>query len=102
MHLLYFEYEIITNSLKYAVTNDKQDIFIAIMMSVNDEQKIQLHISDNGKGVDFDNQVKGFGTQLIHSLVNYQLKGEISSYNQNGLHYEISFSDDKQSPTLIY
>ncbi|MCD6259414.1 MAG: sensor histidine kinase [Helicobacteraceae bacterium] len=89
--------EIITNSLKYALPKNNEDLLIKIAVSVDTNKEIYLHIADNGEGVDFENQQKGFGTQLIESLIRYQIKGQIESYNNNGLNYEIRFYDIKKS-----
>lgn len=93
--------EILTNSLKYAIPKNNQDIFVKIGMTKDKDNKIHLYISDNGNGIDFQKQKKGFGTQLIHSIVGYQLKGEIKCFNDNGLHYNINFTDSKKSPELV-
>lgn len=85
--------EIITNSLKYALPHNNQDVLIKITILINENKEICLHISDNGEGIDFENHKKGFGTQLIHSLIRYQIKGEIEVSNNQGLHYEIRFLD---------
>jgi len=93
--------EVITNSLKYAHPNHKKDLIIKIQISISPDKELKLHISDNGVGINFDKYNKGFGTQLINSLVTYQLKGEINSYNNNGLNYEIKFMDKRTSTFLI-
>jgi two-component sensor histidine kinase len=85
--------EILTNSLKYAIVKDNEDILIRVAIMLDDEQKIHLHISDNGGGIDFAKRKEGFGTQLINSLIRYQLKGEVDCFNSNGLHYDITFTD---------
>ena len=87
--------EILTNTLKYATTSDNRDVLIRIVVHINEKREIKLHISDNGQGLDFKKQEKGFGTKLINSLVNYQLKGELDCFNRDGLHYIISFVDTK-------
>lgn len=93
--------EIITNSLKYALPEENKDVLIKIAIIMDENREIHLHISDNGKGINFEKQKKGFGTQLIHSLIRYQIKGEIDSFNNNGLHYEIKFYDVKSLETLV-
>ncbi|MDD2699528.1 MAG: sensor histidine kinase [Arcobacteraceae bacterium] len=92
--------EILTNSLKYALPKENKEVLIKISIIMDENEEIHLHISDNGEGINFEKQQKGFGTQLIHSLVLYQLKGEIEAFNNNGLNYEIKFYDVKSFETL--
>ena len=82
--------EVLTNSIKYAFDKSKEKKLININM-YNDDKKLVLKISDNGKGINFHELKKGFGFKLIDSLVKHQLKGEIDYYNDNGLYYVFKF-----------
>jgi len=87
--------EILTNSIKYAQPINQQKLLIKIAIIMDKEETIHLHISDNGETIALCNQKKGFGTQLINSLIHYQIKGEIDTFNNQGLHYNIRFKDKK-------
>ncbi len=83
--------ELLTNSIKYAFTQDSKDKTINIKMNLDNKKRIILKVSDSGVGIDFDNFNKGFGFKLIDSLIVYQLKGSFEFFNNNGLHYVVSF-----------
>ena len=87
--------ELITNSLKYAFDkNDTQNI-IELKIEKNNNYLI-INYKDNGKGASLDKIKKGFGYKLLTSLVKYQLNGEITYFNKNGLNYKLTF------PTFIF
>ena len=71
--------ELISNAFKHAFTNvDDGEIIIA--MTLIDQNKVYLRISDNGCGlpnhIDFDT-TETLGLKLVRNLVRYQLGGEI-------------------------
>ncbi len=86
--------EVITNSLKYGVTeNGKGAIDIRLRADI-DTNYYMLDISDNGIGfskeVDFEN-AKSLGLQLIHNLTR-QLQGSVQRMDtQRGTNYHIKF-----------
>lgn len=88
--------ELVTNSIKYAFTSDATNKTITIMMQKTDAHTCTLHISDNGKGADIDNIKKGFGYQLVDSVVHHQLHGKIESHNNTGLIYTITFNTEEK------
>jgi two-component sensor histidine kinase len=85
--------ELLTNSIKYAFSEDSKDRVINIKMHLNNE-KLVLEVSDNGVGIDFENLSKGFGLKLIDSLVVYQLKGSFEYFNRGGLYYILKFNNN--------
>jgi len=89
--------EIITNSIKHAFNETGQtsseDMKITIKMRKDAENNVELHISDNGVGIEIPQLKKNFGFKLIESLVTYQLKGDIEFYSINGFAYVIKFED---------
>jgi two-component sensor histidine kinase len=83
--------ELVTNAIKYAFVNtDKKQIIVIKMYKKNDED-FSLEIYDNGKGIDMSGKYVGFGLNLVNSLVKYQLKGKLETYNDEGLHHKIHF-----------
>ena len=79
--------ELVTNSIKYAFTEKKGDIFILLR---HDETKNYiLSISDSGKGFDWENKPLSFGLTLVERLVKDELKGELKYTNENGARFEI-------------
>lgn len=83
--------EMATNSVKYAFTTEARTKNITIEMSHSTSNKFILEYYDNGAGIDFINLKEGFGFKLINSLTTYQLKGDVDYFNDNGLHYVLSF-----------
>ena len=86
--------EIITNSFKHAFdTTTLERMEITIKITKDDNNRVELKISDNGVGIDISKLKKNFGFKLIESLATYQLEGNIEYYNLNGFAYCIKFKD---------
>lgn len=86
--------EIITNSFKHAFdTTTLERMEITIKITKDDNNRVELKISDNGIGIDIPKLKKNFGFKLIESLATYQLEGNIEYYNLNGFAYCIKFKD---------
>ena len=86
--------EIITNSFKHAFnTTSLERMEITIKITKDNDNKVELKISDNGVGIDISKLKKNFGFKLIESLATYQLEGSIEYYNLNGFAYCIKFID---------
>lgn len=82
--------ELVTNAIKYAFNESQKDQTISVKMYTVEETLI-LEIFDNGKGVDIMKVKEGFGSELVEALAQYQLKAKVESYNENGLHYKMTF-----------
>ena len=84
--------EIVSNALKYAFVEKREDCEIRINMSVRGD-KLLLMIGDNGKGlpanIDYRN-TESLGLQLVVTLVD-QLSGTIELENNNGVNFIIIF-----------
>lgn len=88
--------EIVSNALKYAFVDKREDCEIRIKMSVK-EDKLLLMIGDNGKGfpsdIDYRN-TESLGLQLVVTLVD-QLNGTIELENNNGVNFIIIFKHNE-------
>lgn len=80
--------ELITNSLKYAFTENKGTITISLH---KEDKNYELIYCDNGIGFDTKNTKKSFGTKIIENLVKDDLKGNITIKNHSGITYKIKF-----------
>ena len=91
--------EAITNAIKYAYPKGEHGA-VRISLQSRDGNRIELRISDDGKGLppDFDwRNSPSLGLQLINLLAE-QLKGELFIVNKGGLEILLIF---KRSDTLI-
>lgn len=82
--------EMITNSLKYAFTDNPKGK-ITIVGSVLDKKFFNIEVKDNGKGLGTKfaiEEVNSLGMQLIYLLAD-QIDAEIKMINTNGLGYNI-------------
>lgn len=88
IHLGIIINELMTNSLKYAFTNNSGEISIVLQIIDNN---YELHYKDNGKGIENTESTKdGFGLSLVNLSVEH-LNGSMHTYTQNGLHTKITF-----------
>ena len=91
--------ELISNSLKYAFTEDQEGeirIWLCREEKNNEmhESLFSLTISDNGKGIPEDLEVEcveSLGLQLVSTLVD-QLDGEIELKRAHGTEFRITFN----------
>jgi two-component sensor histidine kinase len=89
--------ELVTNSFKYAFPDGRQGI-IKISAKSNDNNLIQLSISDDGIGIPKDLDIRNtesLGLQLVTSLAESQLHGEISLNREIGTEFQINFRQTK-------
>ena len=88
--------EIVSNALKYAFVDKKEDAEIMIKMHLVGEN-LQLQIKDNGIGlpkhIDYRN-TESLGLQLVVTLVD-QLNGSIDLDSTQGAHYDILFKQNQ-------
>ena len=84
--------EAITNAVKYAYPKNESGV-VHISLKAQDADKIQLKITDNGKGlpagINID-QSKSLGLQLI-KLFSEQLEAELYFINDKGLQIILNF-----------
>lgn len=81
--------ELLTNSLKYAFEG-KENGILRVNLKKNGD-KVNLEISDNGKGYDpAEIRENSFGTTLINALTE-QIEGEMTSNLTNGTSVNIQF-----------
>lgn len=88
--------EMITNSLKYGMSDKKLSIHISCE---RDDSNCILKYQDNGQNeVDFDklHNSKGIGMKLIQ-LTSKELDGEIEIYYDNGLNYKLKFCQGEKN-----
>lgn len=85
--------EIITNSCKYAFPSKTGENIVNIALQrIPSTEKYHLELSDNGKGFDQNNiSPDAFGSVLIKTLVEDQLKGSYELNSTNGTSYQITF-----------
>ena len=80
--------ELLTNSFKYAFTQIEEAL-VTITLKKDDNGKIDLNITDNGKGFNENNKKQeNFGLKLVSTLVE-QLNGNLTLANKNGTTYQI-------------
>ena len=87
--------ELITNSLKYAFPGDIEGK-ITIKLHQSKDGVIVLEIADNGIGIQEDKDLLNSGSlgiQLIKSITEFQLLGEIDFQTKNGVSCTISLKD---------
>ncbi|MCQ2971340.1 MAG: sensor histidine kinase [archaeon] len=86
--------ELVINSIKYGYVDYELDNK-AINVSVDKfDNKLILHYSDNGKGLpkDFNpHKSIGLGWRIINSLIS-QLEGEYEVFNDDGMHFKLTFN----------
>jgi two-component sensor histidine kinase/HAMP domain-containing protein len=89
--------ELISNSLKHGFT-DRTEGEIRIDMGYDENNKLLLKISDNGKGIPKSFNIQNsesLGLRLVYNLTN-QLNGTVDFYNNNGTMVKIIFPDPNQ------
>ncbi len=88
--------EIISNSLKHGLKNEKGDLIKISIQNICDD-KFELDISDNGLGYQEDNSGNKqitLGLMLINELSS-QLNGEIKKiYSKKGTNYQLIFTEN--------
>ncbi len=89
--------ELLSNSLKHAFPDEMNgNIFINLVQ--NDEGTINIHYSDDGKGVpdefNFRKQ-ESLGLQSIFGIGEHQLQGKVDFKDNNGVNCFIEFIDSK-------
>jgi two-component sensor histidine kinase len=86
--------ELITNSLKYAFPDNKEGE-ITLNLTLNQENKAELTISDNGVGIQEGfvlNDADSLGLKLVKAIAENQLDGSINMETKNGTKFTIKFN----------
>lgn len=86
--------EIVSNSLKYAFEEMEKGT-IEVSMKVTDSGKVELTISDNGRGLSQEFLHGGhhsLGMSLISILAEDQLNGQLSISGEKGTTFKINFN----------
>jgi two-component system, sensor histidine kinase PdtaS len=84
--------ELVTNSLKYAFPEQSKGVIKIDLREKND--KLLLHISDNGIGKNTPQNADGFGTELV-GLLAEKLKATLSCQSHEGTTTELIISKYK-------
>jgi len=85
--------ELVTNSLKYAFPDGRQGK-IQISLKSNDNNMVQLSISDDGIGIVKDMDIrntKSLGLHLVTALAESQLHGQVILNREKGTEFQINF-----------
>ena len=88
--------EMISNVFKHAFSDNEKDE-ISIRLYKDEEDIINIQLSDNGIGIPNDidlEKVNTMGLQTVFDLVKFQLKGEVTYKMENGLKWHIKLKDN--------
>ncbi|MEA2095570.1 MAG: sensor histidine kinase, partial [Candidatus Cloacimonadota bacterium] len=88
--------ELISNIFKHAFPN-RQEGVISIRLFREKDKTINFELADNGIGFprNFDPRQDGsMGLTSVFSVVEYQLKGEVSIKTEKGLKWHIKIKDE--------
>ncbi len=83
--------ELLSNAFKHAFDNNTGMITVELVNTVKNTYK--LSVFDNGKGLpeNFDiHKLESLGLDIV-SILSEQINAELSIYNDNGAHFEITF-----------
>lgn len=84
--------ELISNAIKYAFPDEDNRNLNKIRISVSGiDDWVEVVIHDNGRGFEFEKQPKGFGFDLVESLV-AQLEGNFRIEQENGTRCIMKFN----------
>ncbi len=97
--------ELLSNALKYAFTDGMRGVVEVILnkADINGEAGYELVVSDNGKGIPEDMDIRktrSLGLQLVFNLVEHQLQGKIELIRKNGTTYKIRFRELRYSSRI--
>lgn len=81
--------EIVTNSYKYAFTDNKGKLSVSLIQK---ENNYVLTIEDDGVGFTPKENMATLGQKLIHTLVTEQLNGKLTLDSKNQTKYNIRFT----------
>jgi len=78
--------EVVMNAIKYAFNDKEEKGWIIALNIYSDEKQTILEISDNGIGMDETRKIS-FGTEMIESLIQNELKGKMKLETDKGVRY---------------
>jgi two-component sensor histidine kinase len=83
--------ELVTNSLKYAFAG-RAEGQVHVSLAKHGEQKWQITVSDNGKGLPAEGggRKDSLGLKLVN-IMTRQIKGKLTSENKEGAHFSVVF-----------
>lgn len=86
--------ELITNSIRHAFA-DISNPRIELQTKLTEDNKLHIHLSDNGKGLPQNFSLKSegdsMGLEFIKQFIK-QYKGTIENYSENGAHFKIALN----------
>jgi len=88
--------ELLTNSCKHAFPAEREGL-ISINVRLFNGNQLQIDYRDNGVGIagkSLKNPEHSFGLDMIRSLVEHQLEGDINITEEDGLAYSVCFEID--------
>jgi len=88
--------ELITNIFKHAFPNEMEGE-ICLKLVNEPEGEINIYLSDNGIGIGDEMDLRkecSLGLETMFSLIDYQLKGEVTYTVDNGLNWHIRFKNN--------
>ena len=88
--------ELITNSFKYAFPGQMKGT-ITIKLVLTEDDTIHITVKDTGIGMSQKidiNEINTLGMQLIYTIAEQQLHGEISHKVNNGTEWTLVFKND--------
>jgi len=88
--------EMISNIFKHAFL-DTEDDEISIRLYQEENDTINILLSDNGIGIPKDidlESINTMGLQTMFDLIKFQLKGEVTYKTENGLKWHIKLKDN--------
>lgn len=88
--------ELVTNSIKYAFKNRQEGKISVLLRNSGAESNWILTVSDNGSGLpmEMERRKDSLGLKLVN-IMTKQIKGSLTVINENGVFFNIIFSDVK-------
>lgn len=81
--------ELVTNSLKHAFDGDAAGE-VRIALRRNGIDKIEVNVSDDGRGFDAENENGGSGRKIVNALAK-QLRGDLTVHSSRGTSWQFIF-----------
>ena len=87
--------ELVSNAAKHAFPEGIKGV-LEIILSRGGDGAVKIIISDNGPGIKSEemNSPGSMGLQIVKNIVEYQMKGTIVYFADNGANWELNFTDN--------